>query len=1044
MIVFACGLPVAFAQVTLNPNPTRAFGQANLLIKTTSPNLVEGRELFNPQSIAVDTSTTPPAVYVADTNNNRVLGWKNGKAANGSFADIVIGQRDKSSTLPSGPVTGSTDPTGFSSPTGLAVDKSGNLYVVDSVSNRILRFPKPFQQTGDLIQPDMIIGQNSILAHSPNLGDLNNKTSAQSIWTCCANNGSALITSLAFDAAGNLWFTDAGNNRILRYPAANLTSNAPAADLVLGQPDFATKDPLSAGSVQTPPVQQRKTGLYQPNAITFDSVGRLYVADAYSRVLVYEPPFRNGKDASRILGIVAPVPQGQASRPIPNQWLISQASGLFTINNNLFVVDGSLNRVLRFDPYDTWAAETTDQPSPAAKSVFGQPDLLSPSIDVTTLQPRPQKEPTALTYFGPTAAAVAGSDVYLTDTGNNRILVIPQQGTGSPALGSATSVLGQVAFNLNAPNLIEGRELYLYLGQNYTAGNTATFSPSGGVVVDQTSNPPRLYISDTYNNRILGFKDARKVKPGDIADYVIGQVDLSHNQVNAPANDRNQPNDTGLFLPIGVTVDTAGNVWVADSGNGRVLRFPKPDFSAPQSSIPHANLVIGQASYNFSTPVATRTTMTAPSGLAFSVDGHLLVADRYLHRVLLFRKPSGGDFSNGMQATIVLGQNDFSTGNASTADNGLNTPMHMAVDSDDRLYVCDTGNHRVLIYNHVVTASNNPSPAIAVRNGLSANDFLNNPHGIWVSSATGEIWVTDSTNNRALRYPRFDLLFANPQAEFAIPANYPLAVTLDAFGNLLIADATNRVAFYYPSLDKIVNAASFLTRPLSPGLIASLFPTTGAKFGPDTAAYPGYPTPRTLADLQVLFNGTPAPLYYVSPTQINFQVPYSAPTSGTADIQVVQASTGLLYAAGTATMATATPGFLTYNGSGSGQVLAQNDDQITLNTNNAPIARSKVLPVYGLGFGQIPASQPDDTPPTAAVKMNIQPQVVVGTSLLTPAQILYAGLTPGYVGLFQLNILIPDTVPPGNNIALVMSVDSVPSNQSSSGARISTTIAVKQ
>ena len=1036
--------PVTFAQISLNPSPTRAFGQAKLLITTTSPNLVEGRELNAPQTVAVDTTTTPPGLYVADTANNRVLGWKNGKASNGSFADVFIGQRDASSTFPRGP--GTEIPTGLSSPTGLAVDKNGNLYVVDSGNNRILRFPKPFQQSGDLVQPDLIIGQTSLNSRSVNLGDINNKPSEKSIWTASAN--STLVASLLFDTAGNLWFTDSGNNRVLRYPAANLTGSEPAADLVLGQPDFSGKDALVAGTVLIPPVQQRKTGMYQPATLAMDTAGRLFVADGYARVLVYEPPFRNGKDASRIVGVIAPVAQGQPARPIPNQWMLGlrlgDTPGLFTLNNNLFVVDATLNRIVRFDPYDTWAAESIDQPSPAAKAVFGQPDLLSPQLDSATLQPRPQKEASATTYLSPSNAVVAGSDVYLADTGNNRVLVIPQQGTGTPALGSATNVYGQVAFNLNAPNLVEGRELYIYAGQVATAGNTTSYSPSGGVIVDQRSDPPRLYIADTYNHRILGFKDARKVKPGDFADYVIGQIDLSHSQINAPGNDRNQPNDTGLFAPVGIAVDASGNVWVADSGNSRVLRFPKPDFNGPQSSIPHANLIIGQTSYNFSTAVATRTTMGAPTGITFSIDGHLLVSDRAHHRVLLFRKPSGGDFSSGMQATIVVGQADFSTSTASGSDNRMNTPMHMSVDSDDRLYLCDTGNGRVLIYNNVVTASNNPSPAITILNGLSVNDRLRSPQGIWASDKTGEIWVTDPAANRVLRYPRFDLLFVNPLAETKIDSVFPLAVTLDAFGNLLIADSTNRIAFHYPNLDKIVNAASFLNRPLSPGLIASLFPATGAKFGNNTAAYGGYPTPRELVDVQVTINDKPAPLYYVSPTQINFQVPYSTPSSGTVDIQVVQKSTGLLYAAGTASMATATPGFLTYNGSGQGQVLAQNDDGITLNTGTTQIARSKAITIYGLGFGLISPDQPDDMPPTAAISMARKPVVVVNTSLLTDAQILYAGLTPGYVGLFQLNLIIPDATPPGTAIPVVMQVDSIPSNQNSSGVRISTTIAVKQ
>src|SRR3954463_7857628 len=62
-------------QVILNNNPSRAVGQPRLILSSTSPNLVEGRELYNPQAVAVDTSSN--AVYVSDFGNNRILGWKN-------------------------------------------------------------------------------------------------------------------------------------------------------------------------------------------------------------------------------------------------------------------------------------------------------------------------------------------------------------------------------------------------------------------------------------------------------------------------------------------------------------------------------------------------------------------------------------------------------------------------------------------------------------------------------------------------------------------------------------------------------------------------------------------------------------------------------------------------------------------------------------------------------------------------------------------------------------------------------------------------------
>ncbi|HYO81767.1 MAG TPA: hypothetical protein VES20_10220, partial [Bryobacteraceae bacterium] len=85
----------AFAQSTLNLTPSRVVGHPALTFRSASPNLVEGRELLNPWAVAVDRTSNPPAIYVSDTGNNRVLGWRNLTALqNGAKADFVIGQVD--------------------------------------------------------------------------------------------------------------------------------------------------------------------------------------------------------------------------------------------------------------------------------------------------------------------------------------------------------------------------------------------------------------------------------------------------------------------------------------------------------------------------------------------------------------------------------------------------------------------------------------------------------------------------------------------------------------------------------------------------------------------------------------------------------------------------------------------------------------------------------------------------------------------------------------------------------------------------------------
>src|SRR5262245_66547006 len=91
-IAASLGLSAALsAQSNLNRTPAREVGHPQLQLLTRSPNLVEGRELYEPRGIAADTSVSPPVLYVSDFWNNRVLAWKNASAfANGAKADFVV------------------------------------------------------------------------------------------------------------------------------------------------------------------------------------------------------------------------------------------------------------------------------------------------------------------------------------------------------------------------------------------------------------------------------------------------------------------------------------------------------------------------------------------------------------------------------------------------------------------------------------------------------------------------------------------------------------------------------------------------------------------------------------------------------------------------------------------------------------------------------------------------------------------------------------------------------------------------------------------
>jgi uncharacterized protein (TIGR03437 family) len=980
VLVVTAGL--LHADTTFNPNPSRIVGQPQLTLLTSAPNLVEGREFNAPQGVAADTSVTPPILYVVDTGNNRILAWRNAAGfASGAFADLVIGQATRFATSSWGPGTSFT--TGMTSPTGAAVDGKGNLYVVDSGNNRILRFPKPFEQPSDALLPDMVIGQKTFSANTSNQG-----LTLPTAKTLSLNlGGSSLYRSaLAFDSAGNLYASDPANNRVLRYPVAllNAGSNEPAADLVLGQATFDSKTAQIVNSDRT-----TKTGMASPSGLALDQAGRLFVCDLLNRLLVYVPPFTSGKAASRVMGVV------------PNSYTVSNTSlgtvssssfyppeGVFTIGNLPFVVDTYNSRIVRFPNYDSWSAETSTVFSPAASGVIAQVDYGSSNVN------RGLTEPTAFTLAGPIAGVFAGGMLFVADSGNHRVLVYSDPSTSNdlPSFG-AQRVLGQDSFQFNTVNLIEGREF--------------RFSSAGAIAVDSSSDPPRLYVADAGNHRILGFKDARKVRPGQKADLVIGQgADDSRFQrslVNNPSNDSTTPNQSGLNTPMGLAVDSEGNLWVADYGNGRVLRFPRPFDKSQQT----ADIVLGQTSFSSQLTDATSRTMARPFGLAFSNDGHLAVSDSAHSRVLIFQKDAAKGFQNGQSAWKIYGQNDSTSSTSGSATNKLSAPRGIAIDAGDRLYVCDTSNGRVSIFGPLFQQP---------QYGATAADSIKNlssPQGVHVSRLTGAIWIVEPGSTQARRWPDFDKLLTSGYASDAfVYAAYPTAITMDGFGNLLVAESTNRVDFFFPAL-YVTNAASGKMR-VTPGMIASLWPA-GNAYGTQTKNFNELPNPlplpTTLADLQVLVNDKAVPLFFVAPGQINFQVPSTIPDSGNIEVQVLQPSKDQLLGAATVSVELSSPGMFTNDGSGGGQIAALNQDN-SRNSSSNPAQKNQVVQLFGTGPGLVPNSPADGTLVTGLVPTELKPQVWMEASYVAPENVEFSGLAPGLVGVWQINVKIPDKLAP--------------------------------
>jgi hypothetical protein len=142
--------------------------------------------------------------------------------------------------------------------------------VVDTGNNRILRYPRPFGQSSDVPAVDLVIGQPDLSSFLPNQG----LPGATATGLALARSGSVFRAGLALDAQGNLWASDPGNNRVLRFPVSELgagATNQPSADLVLGQNDF------SSTTLPANLTRNGKNYLSQPSGLAFDPAGRLFI-----------------------------------------------------------------------------------------------------------------------------------------------------------------------------------------------------------------------------------------------------------------------------------------------------------------------------------------------------------------------------------------------------------------------------------------------------------------------------------------------------------------------------------------------------------------------------------------------------------------------------------------------------------------------------------------------------------------------------------------------------------------------------------------------
>ncbi len=245
---------------------------------------------------------------------------------------------------------------------------------------------------------------------------------------------------------------------------------------------------------------------------------------------------------------------------------------------------------------------------------------------------------------------------------------------------------------------------------------------------------------------------------------------------------------------------------------------------------------------------------------------------------------------------------------------------------------------------------------------------------------------------------------------------YMGTVTINSPTGIVAVNVTLTVtAAAPPAIGAVVNGASDIAGPVSPGEIISIY---GTNIGPATPAglmiTPSGTVATMLSNTEVTFDGTPAPLIYVSSGQINAIVPYEVkPTQGTTS--VVVSTNGTVSSAMQLSVAATAPGVFTANETGSGQGAILNQDNITPNSASKPAPKGSVIVIYATGEGllrppQVTGSITPGNGSAFIVPVN-NVQVMIGGQL---ANYQFAGEAPTLVsGVLQVNVVVPTNIGSG-------------------------------
>lgn len=586
------------------------------------------------------------------------------------------------------------------------------------------------------------------------------------------------------------------------------------------------------------------------------------------------------------------------------------------------------------------------------------------------------------------------------------------------AVGSSARCWGQgLLINTVAGNGTSG-----YSGDNGPAAQAEIFG-SAGVAVDSVGN---VYIADINNNRV------RKVAANGLISTVAG------NGTPGYTGDGGLAINAEINYPHAIKVDAAGNLYILDTNNCVIRKVTANGIISTYAGN-------GNQGYTGDNGPALQAELNYPVAMVLDAAGNLYIADlgNFVVRKIAF----GGTITT-VAGTGTVG---FSGDGGPATSAELRAPVALALDGLGNLFIADETNYvirKVAPDQTITSVAGNGTYGYSGDGGPATSASLKGAEGVGADAA-GNVYISDEDNNRVRMVTAgnqtITTIAGTGVGGFTgdgIPAAgaeiwTPEDLVVGPGGWIYFSDSQNRrVRVLTPptavSTGGVVSASEFgQFTSVAPGSWIEIY---GASFAGGSRSwtgsdFSGVNAPTKLDSTTVTIGGQPAFIDFISPGQVNAQVPSNAALGMQ---QLAVTSSAGISAAYPITVNLVEPGLLappSFNIGGKQYVGALFQDGVTWvlppgAIPGVPSGRATpgdAITLYGVGFGSVTPA----TPAGQIVQQNNTLQMPFELSFgQTAAVTSYSGLAPGAVGLYQFNVVVPN-VPPSDTVPLTFTLGGI-------------------